>query len=522
MVNSPILSECSKLLEVALNNLNTNKISKNFGNFDRNYWHYKVIDFPSGMMQTYFYALALAYNHRYPNLEKYYKNPKMHDWILASLNNTVKIFNKNGSLDDYYPKEQAIGATTFVIINFIKTIKLLKINSSKYKKFLSNVGNFISRSNESGTLSNHKAAEILALILINNTLKKNLFKISIEKKIKELMNNFNNEGWFQEYEGCDLGYSTVTISRLMDIYLLTKRTIFLEKAEKCIDFCTKYLQPDYSLGGNYTSRSTKINFTDGFAKYSSHNKKSLKFINAINKQITLGNSPFYKDDQIACHHLISYLETEKIVNSLKIKTSHFNKIFNQDIYSKESGLLKRKIGNFLIFIGTKKGGLFNLYKNNDLIYEDSGIIFRHNKKIYLSNGQFGSQDIVFFDNGLELINPLYFYKEEFMTTSKLLILRFVMTSFGKFFPNLIRYLLQKLLINRKKDLKLKLKRSFLFEKSQITLKDEVIGVSNGEIELLENTNTAHIVMSNVFNKYFFTNKNEKIIKKKLSIIRKIK
>ena len=236
----------------------------------------------------------------------------------------------------------------------------------------------------------------------------------------------------------------------------------------------------------------------------------------------MGNSPFYKDDQIACHHLISYLETEKIVNSLKIKTSHFNKIFNQDIYSKESGLLKRKIGNFLIFIGTKKGGLFNLYKNNDLIYEDSGIIFRHNKKIYLSNGQFGSQDIVFFDNGLELINPLYFYKEEFMTTSKLLILRFVMTSFGKFFPNLIRYLLQKLLINRKKDLKLKLKRSFLFEKSQITLKDEVIGVSNGEIELLENTNTAHIVMSNVFNKYFFTNKNENIIKKKLSIIRKIK
>ena len=155
--------------------------------------------------------------------------------------------------------------------------------------------------------------------------------------------------------------------------------------------CTKYLQPDYSLGGNYTSRSTKINFTDGFAKYSIHNKKSLKFINAINKQISLGNSPFYKDDQIACHHLISYLETEKIVNSLKIKTNHFNKIFNQDIYSKESGLLKRKIGNFFIFIGTKKGGLFNLYKNNDLIYEDSGIIFRHNNKIYLSNGQFGSQ-----------------------------------------------------------------------------------------------------------------------------------
>ena len=39
-------------------------------------------------------------------------------------------------------------------------------------------------------------------------------------------------------------------------------------------------------------------------------------------------------------------------NSLKIKTSHFNKIFNQDIYSKSSGLLKRKIGNFFIFISS--------------------------------------------------------------------------------------------------------------------------------------------------------------------------
>ena len=73
-------------------------------------------------------------------------------------------------------------------------------------------------------------------------------------------------------------------------------------------------------------------------------------------------------------------------------------------------------------------------------------------------------DIVFFDNGLELINPLYSYKEEFMTTSKLLVLRFVMITFGKFFPNLIRYLLQKLLINRKKDLKLKLKGVFYLKR----------------------------------------------------------
>ncbi len=51
------LNNISKLLTLQ----DRNPFSKTYGCFDRNYWHYKMIDYPSGMSQEFVYPLALAY-----------------------------------------------------------------------------------------------------------------------------------------------------------------------------------------------------------------------------------------------------------------------------------------------------------------------------------------------------------------------------------------------------------------------------------------------------------------------------
>jgi hypothetical protein len=510
------------LIDTALNNLNVNSLSKNFGNFDRNYWHYKVIDFPSGMMQTYSYALALCYKNKYPNLEHLYKNPKIIKWVLASLSNTTQITNTNGSIDDYYPYEQAVGATTFVIINFIKTIRMLNIDKSKYENYIIKVGKFISKSNETGILSNHKAAEILSLVLIADTYKTSIFEDSIKKKFDELYNSYDEEGWFEEYGGCDLGYLTVTISRLTDIYRLRPNQNLFNKIKKCIHFSLENILPDYSIGGNYNSRSTKINFTDGFAKFYHLDPKSSYFIDSVNKQISLGNNSYYKDDQIACHQLISYLET--IINLkkyVKKDLSKLNSIIKKDSYFKSSGFIKKNFGNFDIRIGLHKGGLFNLYKKNKLFFVDSGISLEINKTKYLSNGQFKPKQIKISDNTIFVTQDLYPYKEQFMNIFKLITLRFIMLFIGRFFPNCIRYVLQKILIIRKSKSQFKLHRKFIFKKNHLIIEDKIVGTKIGKINLIENVNTSHIVMSNVLNSSYFLYKDYIISKKDLSIIRKI-
>ena len=42
--------------------LDRNVHSPTYGCFDRNFWHYKIIDFPSGMAQEFVLPLALAYD----------------------------------------------------------------------------------------------------------------------------------------------------------------------------------------------------------------------------------------------------------------------------------------------------------------------------------------------------------------------------------------------------------------------------------------------------------------------------
>lgn len=52
------LAQISKILTL----LDRNPHSPTYGCFDRNFWHYKIIDFPSGMSQEFVLPLALAYS----------------------------------------------------------------------------------------------------------------------------------------------------------------------------------------------------------------------------------------------------------------------------------------------------------------------------------------------------------------------------------------------------------------------------------------------------------------------------
>ena len=51
------LAEIPKFLTL----LDRNPHSPTYGCFDRNYWHYRIIDFPSGMAQAFVWPLALAW-----------------------------------------------------------------------------------------------------------------------------------------------------------------------------------------------------------------------------------------------------------------------------------------------------------------------------------------------------------------------------------------------------------------------------------------------------------------------------
>ena len=102
------LSQILRLLSL----MDRKKNSKSYGCFDRNYWRYKMIDFPGSSFQNAALALALIYTKKYPN-NIYYKHPKIRDWAIAAMEFLTKTQNYDGSHNLNYPYVWNVAAVAF-------------------------------------------------------------------------------------------------------------------------------------------------------------------------------------------------------------------------------------------------------------------------------------------------------------------------------------------------------------------------------------------------------------------------
>ena len=77
--------------------------------------------------------------------------------------------------------------------------------------------NWLSKNHESGRLSNHEALISLVLAMGAKLLNNSYFKKKSIERFKNLLTWRNEEGWFEEYSGFDIGYETLTFSCLDNI-----------------------------------------------------------------------------------------------------------------------------------------------------------------------------------------------------------------------------------------------------------------------------------------------------------------
>jgi hypothetical protein len=104
-----------------------NAHSPTYGCFDRNFWHYKIIDFPSGMAAEFVWPLALA--HSLPISDNpYYQQPAIKEWVIAGIRYAARSAHPDGSCDDYFPFEKAAGAAAFSLLAGLESYNLLGLH----------------------------------------------------------------------------------------------------------------------------------------------------------------------------------------------------------------------------------------------------------------------------------------------------------------------------------------------------------------------------------------------------------
>ncbi|MBE9168076.1 hypothetical protein IQ238_11280 [Pleurocapsales cyanobacterium LEGE 06147] len=462
------LAQIPKILTL----LDRNPHSPTYGCFDRNFWQYKIIDFPSGMAQEFVYPLALAY---YTNLadNPFYQQPAIRDWVEAGILYAAKSAHSDGSCDDYFPYERAAGAAAFSLLAGIESYTLMKLDNLEALRFFVKRADWLAHHQESGRLTNHQALIVLCLELLSRLLKSDRWDKSKQQRLEQVLAWQNPEGWFQEYEGLDPGYHTLTISCLARIYKLNPSNQLKDAIAKAVILASQFVHPDGSYGGEYTSRNTYNFFPHGFELVGQWLPEALNINDRFLQGLTNGLAPCYADDHIIGHHTWNYLLAWRDYlptrPSLKPRSSG-------RFWLREGGIIIDRRDNTELYLALNKGGVFKLFRDGKLVASDTqfSLQVKEGNKIKNAVGHLVSNyKTRVEENKLAIEGSLGWAKQKQMNPLNLIILRIVMLSFGRFFPNLIRKLLQKMLIMGKQKAPFYFSRQLNWENERWQIIDEL-------------------------------------------------
>lgn len=449
-----------------------NAHSPTYGCFDRNFWHYKIIDFPSGMAAEFVWPLALAYTLPIPE-NPYYQQPAIKEWVEAGILYAARSAWPDGSCDDYFPFEKAAGAAAFSLLAGLESYRILGLKNAEMERYFALRADWLADHHESGRLTNHQALIVLCLERASrllNTTKWDAFKKS---RLERVMEWQNEEGWFQEYEGADPGYHTLTVGLLSQLQELMPSDKLKAALEKAIRFALNFVHPDGSFGGEYTSRNTYNYFPHGFEIAGQWMPQALEINTRFLAGLEKGLAPCYADDHIIGHHTWSYL----------LAYQHFVAA-RPELTPREAGrhyfrnagiVIERREGTEL-YLALNKGGVFKLFRDGKLICSDTQFSARvqaeGKEKIAVAH-LVSNYDVHFTQDTVEVKGDFGWAKTKGMTTFNLVVLRLLMYSVGRFNPDLVRQLLQKILITGKKAAPLTFARKLTWQGTQLAVEDSV-------------------------------------------------
>ncbi|MBD3189775.1 MAG: hypothetical protein GF308_03985 [Candidatus Heimdallarchaeota archaeon] len=484
-MDSPIdktiyLTEVLQQIPRLLAQLDRNKMSKTYGCFDRNYWHYKIVDFPSARMQEAALTLALLYTIDSRD-NPYYQNKKILEWIKAALLFWGKIQEKNGSFNEWWPHENSYVATAFSSYAVSETLLLLKEQLTiipQITQQLVKAADFLSKSQEA-LVQNQECGAVIAIyntfLLTGNEKYKNI----AAAKVQSILSFFSEEGWLVEYGGPDVGYLSLAFDYLAKYYQKTQDKELLEKLKNATQFLQYFLHPNFTHGGEYASRNTEYLIPSGFellvaeipecALLACFARETMEKRNAI--------TPFALDDRYLCQILYNWLEAYmKGQKKLSCKKDYpFKNTFEQQF--PEAGIFIKSTPTYYFITNYKKGGSFKLIeKSNGTVTYDSGILLTCGNKTYETNCINEDIHFEFTEHQLTIKGSFFKIDQKLQKAFTTIALRFYSVIFGRFerISRFIKNVLRRVLITGSNKSKHNLfTRTFVFKETEVVVSDAI-------------------------------------------------
>ena len=364
-----------------LASVDRNPFSPSYGCCDRQYWHYRTASFASEMYQEAALPLALAFTKHYPGSD-WFGETRLAETAVAILRFSANNAHADGSADDYYPQERALGAAVFSLQAATETYRLLGLDDAALLQFFTRRAEWIAANDESGRLTNHHALSALALWRTAKLTGRTDFEQAAIERLERVVAWQSPEGWFPEYEGADPGYQTVTIDCLAKFHREPGFDWLAEPLRKAVVFCRWFQHPDDSYSGPYASRGTRHFYPHGMELLAAENPNAAALADGYLRSLASGTAADFNDDRMYVHRVSGLLEAYEARTARLKSFSHREKVATYSSTDEgrpaqkhfhSAGLYVVRDAQSHIIVSTARGGAFSHYSGNES-HTDAGLI----------------------------------------------------------------------------------------------------------------------------------------------------
>jgi len=250
-LHRPLLEVARRWMPRILTQICRDPTSPLHGCADRNWWHYKIRDFPSIILQQAGYAAQLAAAH-----EAWGHQVELLNGVAAA---AARFWNQRAqrhhAFEEYYPWEQGYPPLAFSTLAMAKLAQASQLSAEELRPGLARAARQL-RVRFEDRAANQQVAGLAALAWADKLLPDLADPAAFARQKQRTLGLQHEEGWFWEYDGPDLGYLAVTIDCLWDLYDATGDGDFRESIRRALAFTARFPAAAPGGVGLHNSRNT--------------------------------------------------------------------------------------------------------------------------------------------------------------------------------------------------------------------------------------------------------------------------
>jgi hypothetical protein len=250
-LHAPLMEVARRWMPRILTQICRDPTSPLFGCADRNWWHYKIRDFSSIILQQAGYALHVA-----GTLPEWSRGRAALDALAAG---SARFWNvraqKHYAFEEYYPWEQGYPPLAFATLAMAKLAHAGIVAAEDIRPGL-RVAQRQLRTRLEDKAANQQVAGLAALAWADKVLPGSADPAAFARQKERTLALQHAEGWYWEYDGPDLGYLAVTIDCLWDLYDATGDEDYRASIRRALAFMAEFPRAAPGGVGLHNSRNT--------------------------------------------------------------------------------------------------------------------------------------------------------------------------------------------------------------------------------------------------------------------------